>query len=253
MTASSAPPRLNAGLRQIAFFIVPSAMAFLALGDVIAAALFQTGRFTHAGRDVRLGHSRGLGGRTARVDARPAVLLDLLRAARHADAAAVRDRARRADHRLGLPVRDPAAALARHRPAWGAAGLTASAGIAGWVEFALLRRTLNRRIGTTGLPVSLTARLWTSAARGGGRLGREARARDPGPDLRRGGDSRSLRGCLLRAHVRTRHVDECARLLISRAPRALTGFSPSDPETPLRFPASPRPSARISGSRGGPP
>jgi len=29
--------------------------------------------------------------------------------------------------------------------------LTASAGIAGWIEFALLRRTLNRRIGKTGL------------------------------------------------------------------------------------------------------
>ena len=40
--------RLDAGLRRIAFFIVPSAMAFLALGDVIAAALFQTGQFSHA-------------------------------------------------------------------------------------------------------------------------------------------------------------------------------------------------------------
>src|SRR5207249_4201142 len=29
----------------VAFFVVPSAMAFLALGDVVAAALFQTGRF----------------------------------------------------------------------------------------------------------------------------------------------------------------------------------------------------------------
>ena len=38
--------RLNAGLRQIAFFIVPSAMAFLALGGVIAALLFQIGKFT---------------------------------------------------------------------------------------------------------------------------------------------------------------------------------------------------------------
>src|SRR6185295_1527592 len=40
--------RLNAGLRQIAFFIVPSAMGFLALGDVIAAGLFQTGKFQAA-------------------------------------------------------------------------------------------------------------------------------------------------------------------------------------------------------------
>ncbi|HEX4931871.1 MAG TPA: murein biosynthesis integral membrane protein MurJ, partial [Gemmatimonadaceae bacterium] len=40
--------RLDVGLRQIAFFVVPSAVAFLLLGDVIAAALFQSGRFTAA-------------------------------------------------------------------------------------------------------------------------------------------------------------------------------------------------------------
>src|SRR5262249_5143462 len=37
--------RLDGGLRRIAFFVVPSAVAFLALGDVIVGALFQTGRF----------------------------------------------------------------------------------------------------------------------------------------------------------------------------------------------------------------
>ncbi|MCA1607683.1 MAG: murein biosynthesis integral membrane protein MurJ, partial [Acidobacteria bacterium] len=37
--------RLDAGLRRIAFFIVPSAVAFLLLGDVIAAVLYQTGQF----------------------------------------------------------------------------------------------------------------------------------------------------------------------------------------------------------------
>ena len=40
--------RLNRGLRDIAFWIVPSAIAFLAFGDVIAGALLQTGRFSHA-------------------------------------------------------------------------------------------------------------------------------------------------------------------------------------------------------------
>src|SRR5437868_4219417 len=40
-------------------------------------------------------------------------------------------------------------------PRWGAAGLTASAGAAGCVEFALLRRTLNARIGGTGLSAEL--------------------------------------------------------------------------------------------------
>jgi putative peptidoglycan lipid II flippase len=49
-------------------------------------------------------------------------------------------------------------------PRWGAAGLTASAGIAGWVEFVLLRRALNRRIGATGLSLPITLRLWGAAA-----------------------------------------------------------------------------------------
>ncbi len=32
------------------------------------------------------------------------------------------------------------------------------------MEFALLRRTLNRRIGSTGVPAAMLARLWGSAA-----------------------------------------------------------------------------------------
>jgi len=36
--------------------------------------------------------------------------------------------------------------------------------VAGWVEFALLRRTLNGRIGRTGLAAALLAKLWASAA-----------------------------------------------------------------------------------------
>ena len=51
-------------------------------------------------------------------------------------------------------------------PKWGVAGLTASAGIAGWVEFILLRQTLNRRIGRTGLPSSYVTKLWAGAGMG---------------------------------------------------------------------------------------
>jgi putative peptidoglycan lipid II flippase len=36
--------------------------------------------------------------------------------------------------------------------------------VSGWLEFLLLRRTLNKRLGHTGLPTSLTIRLWTAAA-----------------------------------------------------------------------------------------
>ncbi|HXF94740.1 MAG TPA: murein biosynthesis integral membrane protein MurJ, partial [Gemmatimonadales bacterium] len=37
--------RLAVGFRRIAFFVVPSAFAFAGVGDVLVAALFQTGRF----------------------------------------------------------------------------------------------------------------------------------------------------------------------------------------------------------------
>ena len=48
-------------------------------------------------------------------------------------------------------------------PKWGVAGLTASAGVAGWIEFALLRRSLNRRIGRTGLTAPYVVKLWIAA------------------------------------------------------------------------------------------
>jgi putative peptidoglycan lipid II flippase len=48
-------------------------------------------------------------------------------------------------------------------PRWGVAGLTASAGIAGWLEFVLLRRGLTRRIGRTGLSAAYVLRLWAAA------------------------------------------------------------------------------------------
>ena len=49
---------------------------------------------------------------------------------------------------------------------WGAAGLTASAGIAGWVEMLLLRRTMNARIGRRACRRRYVAKLWTSAVAG---------------------------------------------------------------------------------------
>jgi putative peptidoglycan lipid II flippase len=46
---------------------------------------------------------------------------------------------------------------------WGAAGLTASAGFAAWVEFTLLRQGMNLKIGRTEFPASYFARLWMAA------------------------------------------------------------------------------------------
>jgi putative peptidoglycan lipid II flippase len=44
------------------------------------------------------------------------------------------------------------------------AGLTASAGLAGWVEFYLLRRAIAPRIGETGIRAGYVASLWAIAA-----------------------------------------------------------------------------------------
>jgi putative peptidoglycan lipid II flippase len=160
--------RLNNGLRQIAYFVVPSSVAFVALGDVIAAALFETGRFRHqdaiyvwgilAGSAVglvastlgRLYSSTYYALRDTRTPLRYAVIRVVLTTVLGYIAAIL------LPPRLGID------------PRWGTAGLTASAGVSGWIEYLLLRRTLNHRIGETGLPLAFATRLWISAVGGAG-------------------------------------------------------------------------------------
>ena len=158
--------RLNSGLRQIAFFVIPSAMAFLALGDVIAAALLQTGRFRHsdavyvwailAGSGIgllastlgRLYSSTYYALRDTRTPLRYALLRVLLTTI------------------LGYIFAIPLPRWLGIPTVWGAAGLTASAGLAGWVEMLMLRRALNSRIGHTGLETGYVIKLWSAAIAG---------------------------------------------------------------------------------------
>src|SRR5205823_5665810 len=155
--------RLDAGLRQIAFFIVPSSMAFLALGDVIAAVLYQTGKFNHndalyvwgilAGSTVgllastlgRLYSSTYYALHDTRTPLRYAIVRVILTTL------------------LGYLCALPLPRLLGIDAKWGVAGLTASAGVAGWIEFALLRRSLNNKIGRTGLSASYVTKLWIAA------------------------------------------------------------------------------------------
>jgi putative peptidoglycan lipid II flippase len=162
--AAQIQTRLSSGLRRIAFFVVPSAAAFLALGDVITAALYQTGKFTHADSvyvwAILAGSAVGLLASTlgrlysstyyALRDTRTPLRYALVRVALTTVLGYLC--AIQLPHWLAIDAR------------WGMVGLTASAGVAGWVEFVLLRRTLNQRIGHTGIPPSVTARLWISAA-----------------------------------------------------------------------------------------
>jgi len=155
--------RLNAGMERIAFYVVPSVVAFLILGNVIIAGLLQTGRFRGsdtryvwailAGSTVgllastlgRLDSSTYFALRDTRTPLRFALLRIALTTVLGYLAALPLPRA------LGLDVK------------WGAVGLTASAGIAGWVEFAMLRRGLTHKIGRTGLKVRYVATLWAAA------------------------------------------------------------------------------------------
>jgi putative peptidoglycan lipid II flippase len=162
--------RLDDGLRRIAFFIVPSVMAMMAFGDVMTGALYQTGRFNQADSTyvwgILAGSTIGLLASTlgrlyastyyALHDTRTPLRYAVIRVALTTG--------------LGYLFAIPLPHLLGIDPKWGAAGLTASAGIAGWVEFALLRRSLNRKIGRTGLSSGFIAKLWLSAA-GGAVLG----------------------------------------------------------------------------------
>jgi putative peptidoglycan lipid II flippase len=155
--------RLNAGLRQIAFFVLPSAVAFLALGDVIAAGLFQTGRFGYSDAvyvwAILAGSSVGLLASTlgrlysstyyALRDTRTPLIYALVRVS-FATA-------------LGYLFAIPVPNLLGIPAVWGAAGITFASGIAGWVEMLLLRRKLNSRIGRTGVSSSYVLKLTVCA------------------------------------------------------------------------------------------
>lgn len=163
-TAAFLRTRLDTGLRRIAFFVIPSAAGFLVLGNVIARALFQSGRFTDTDTlftwGILAGSSVGLLASTlgrlysstyyALHDTKTPLRFAVVRVALTTV--------------LGYLFAIPLPPLLRIDPHWGAAGLTTSAGIAGWVEFLLLRSRLNRRIGTTGLRQSFVGTLWAAAA-----------------------------------------------------------------------------------------
>jgi putative peptidoglycan lipid II flippase len=165
--ATALRARLERALARMAFFVVPSTVALLALGDVVVAALYQTGRF--GARDSTLvwmilaGSTVGLTAATqgrllssafyalhdTRTPLRFALVRVMLTAAAGYVAALPLRRA------LGLPVE------------WGAVGLTASAGAAAWLEFQLLRRALMRRIGRFSVGGTTLVRAWAAALAAG--------------------------------------------------------------------------------------
>jgi putative peptidoglycan lipid II flippase len=156
--------RLRLGLRQIAFFVVPTTWTFVFLGHVVVGALYQSGRFTAADTDfvwaILAGSSLGLLATTlgrlysstfyALRDTRTPSLYALVRVG--INVALGWFLALHAPRLLGVEER------------WGAAGLTIAFSITGWIEFGLLRRALVRRIGTPAPNTGYLPRLWAATA-----------------------------------------------------------------------------------------
>jgi putative peptidoglycan lipid II flippase len=147
--------RLANALRRVVFLVVPSAVAFIAIGGPIVALLFQSGRFTAEDTEIvwiilagsAIGLSAGTQGRLlgsafyALGDPRPPLRAALVRVGFTGALGWV----------FALPLRH----VFGYSAAWGAFGLTASAGFAAWIEFLLLRRWLDKRIGRVALPAKL--------------------------------------------------------------------------------------------------
>ena len=155
--------RVNGGLRQIAFFVVPSAAGYVILGDVIVAALYQTGDFDRSDTLfvwlVLAGYSIGLLASTAarlfssaffalgdtRTPAKFALVRVLLAAG------------------LGFVLMLQFERFQLGGQPLGAAGLSLASGLAAWAEWALLRSRAARRLGTLGTGRGALARMLVAA------------------------------------------------------------------------------------------
>jgi putative peptidoglycan lipid II flippase len=145
--------RLEAGLERVAFFVVPTAVVYVLVGDLVIGALFQRGRFgpldTRQVWAILAAYSVGLLASTssrllqsalyAGGDTRTPAALGLLRVTVAAAAGAA----------LMLPFDAIAVGPAGPGNAYrlGAVGLALGSAAGAWLEYLLLRRRLRERFG----------------------------------------------------------------------------------------------------------
>ena len=158
--------RMTDGLRRIAFFVVPSAVAFVTLGDQLAELVYGGGRF--GPEEVNWVWGVLAGAAVGLVATTLARLYSSAFYALHDTRTPMRFALLRVITSIAL-----GATLAVYGPRllginaqWGVAGITVAAGLAGWLEFALLRRALRVRLGRVELPGRTRAILWSAAGLG---------------------------------------------------------------------------------------
>jgi putative peptidoglycan lipid II flippase len=161
--ANAVRERLGRGLEQISFFVVPSVIAFMLLGNVVVATLYRSGAFKQEQVNyvwiVLAGSAVGLLASTSGRLYSSAfyALRDTKTPLRFATIRVVLTLI------LGYLFALPLPRLLGIDAKWGVAGLTFSAGVAGWLEFALLRRALHARTGRVAYPVARLLKLYAAA------------------------------------------------------------------------------------------
>jgi putative peptidoglycan lipid II flippase len=175
--------RVESGIRQVTFFIIPTVVAFLLIGKYLVAALYQAGRFGKADTDyvwyVLCGSVIGLLAATRGRIYNSAfyALQDTVTPLRFA---IVRiSLTALLGYLFAFPLRPfiewivtsllglPAPRVEDAALVFGAVGLTSSAGLAGWVEYLLLHKAIAKRIGAFRITGAYSIKLWGCAIAAG--------------------------------------------------------------------------------------
>jgi putative peptidoglycan lipid II flippase len=177
--------RASGGLERIAFYIVPSFVAFALLGDVVVATLLQTGEFTRedtlivyftlvafslgllATTSSRMLSTTFFALRDTKTPARYAIVRVVLSAVLGV-VLMIQFETIKVD-RLGLNI--PGGIFSHVRiggKQLGVVGLALGTGFGAWVEWALLKRALRNRIGGVGAGMGPLTRMFGAALAGAG-------------------------------------------------------------------------------------
>jgi putative peptidoglycan lipid II flippase len=140
--------RIEVGLSRISFYVIPSVAGFLFLGDTIAAAIFQTGEFKR-GDSLLIWSILG----AASIGLIPATRGRLISSAFYAlrdtrTPLAISCIRMIVAVSLGLFSAIQLPTLVGFAKIYGTVGLTSASAIAGWLEYLLLKKRLEARIGS---------------------------------------------------------------------------------------------------------
>ncbi|MCX8122669.1 MAG: murein biosynthesis integral membrane protein MurJ [Spirochaetes bacterium] len=155
--------RINNSIKRIAFYVVPSTVAFFILGDVIVGAIYQTGEFTNKDTTyvwlVLAGSTVGLLAITqsrlyssafyAMNDTKTPLKFAIIRVALAS--------------LLGFFASQYGPTLLGINKLYGTVGITAASGFSGWIEYKLLQTAISKKIGKVGLHKRYLFYLWASA------------------------------------------------------------------------------------------